>query len=533
MNTSNPDRVSTVARSIKSPLRIKVPYDPILYGEDVAKDLNQSNSNDFSSVQNEVEVTEDALGSGGDFISVTKSFPFEMLVETKVCGPAYMRKLEREENQALTFEDDLWQQTTVDLMKRRTEKANTRDEVTFITEMKEEVERTLLQDSHKITTSKRNLDHIGPQSKKIDYTTLGLVNDDDYAHLSVREQLSGRLVLIEGIVSKANFRANDEEDTTSNNHTNTLILDPIMLMQKDFALKHYESLFQKLCSERKNASVFSSRHRIKNKRRTLLDTMTREVRKWLPSNKTKKNPITGVMNGTSEDVDLTSILFEAIDVGDIEIVKTSLSEGAIIDLVSPYSYGRTAFQTVFLRVCRMDEGLEMSTSMKKYEELLDILFSHGCDINKTDNEQASNGWAPIHYASINGKLKRIEWLIHRGAIVDIKTKSKQTPLMLACQHGRFEIAYYLIQNQANFRESDCSDQTVLHYASMSGNKSLLDFLVQCGSVNDKLKESLDGETPLSICKRTCQESSEYLQKAVMTKQRMSLYIDKMMKDNKK
>jgi hypothetical protein len=532
MNNSKTDQVSSFSRSAKGPL-IRVPYNSILYGDEIAKDLNQCDSNEFSTRQTgEGVVHENALGSGGDFIAVTKSFPFEMLVETKVCGPAFVKTLKREENEALVFEDDSWEENAIDFMKRRKDVAYTRDEVTYITKMKERLECTPISESNKNVISKQIMDCIGPQSKNSDYTSLGLVNDNDYAHLSVKEQLCGRLVLTGNCALKANFSESNKDEVDSLFVKSTPFLDPIMIMQRDHAIIQYSSYYQQICAERKRISVFTNRSKERNGRQTLLDSVARVVRKRLAPFKSKKNVITGELEGDSEDVDMTSILFNAIDTGDVNIVRTSLSEGAIVDFVSPYSYGRTAFQTVFERLCRMDAGLEMSTRMIEYEEILDILFSHGSDISKLDDGQASNGFAPIHYASLHGKLKRVEWLVRRGANPDMMSKVKQSPLMLACQYGRFEIAYYLIENNANFREYDCSDQTVLHYAAMSGNMVLLKFLVQCGSVHDKLKKNKDGETPLSICYRTCQECSEYLQKATMTKQKMSLYIDKMMNDKK-
>ncbi len=536
MDSAKSDRVLSLTRSAKSSL-ISVPYDPLLYGEDFANKLNTSTSVDGlkcgsdedSQVQSQAE---GALGSGGDFISVTKSFPFEMLVETKVCGPCFVKNLKRKENKSSLFEGDSWEKvnTMEDLLKWQTEEADntdkTRDEITFLTEVKEDINRKpLLQNSHGsavscevIASNKNNCDR-----------WFGLVNDDDYAHLPVREQLKGRLVLTDDFDSKANLLIESKKVDPS---IEDISSDPIMVMQRDHALKQYEPLFQEICSKRKKTNVFTSQHVRRKKRRSLLDSVARGIRKRLSALNAKKNMITGVAEGTSEDIDLTSILFEAIDVGEVSIIRNVLSRGALIEFASPYSYGRTPFQTVFLRICKMDAGLEMNASMMNYEEILDILFSHGCDINKLDRGQASNGWAPIHYASVYGKLKRIEWLFQRGVAIDTKTKSEQSPLMLACQCGRFEIAFYLIEKQANFRECDCSGKTVLHYAAMSGNKNLLQFLVQCGAVNDKLKRSVDGETPLSICDRTCQECSEYLQKAVMIKQRLSCYIDKMVKDGK-
>lgn len=112
--------------------------------------------------------------------------------------------------------------------------------------------------------------------------------------------------------------------------------------------------------------------------------------------------------------------------------------------------------------------------------------------------------------------------------------------MLACKGGRFEIAYRLIQQDANFRDKDDDDRTVLHYAAMGGNIHLLSFLVRCGCAKDKLKRCCDGgETPISILiaaadredydsargGTTFRECTEYLQKVAIPTEKMTPYIE--------
>lgn len=527
MIPSNSDRVLSLSKSAKSPLT-KVSYDPILYGDDFAGDLNRLDHNEPKPNGGSCEddaITEDKLGSRGDFISITKSFPFEMLLETMVCGPVYRRKSKQQEEGMFVFENDSYKETTDCLEKNN----QTRDKIIFMTKMLENPENYVPLNSGKNASSSRIWESIGSISNISDSTSFAIVNDDTYAHLSVREQLSGRLETIKDIQSnKNNSTIEKRSSIIDSNKFPSSVSNPITKMQRDQTLRHFQPHFLKICSKPTKSCVFTRRLLKRNQRRSLLKAIIREIRKRLHKIKEKIN----ASSNFDEELELTFILFEAISIGDVNIVRMLLAKGAIVDFVSPYSYGRTAFQTVFVRICRIDAGLELNSNLLQFEEIMDILFCHGCDINKLEDEELTNGWAPIHYASMCGKLKRVEWLLCHGANLDCKIRTLESPLMLACQCGRFEIAYFLVKNNANFRESDCNNNTVLHHVSMSGNKALLEFLVECGAIHDKLKKNLHGETPILICNNVCQECSEYLQKATLKRQQMGQYIDKLKKNGK-
>ena len=49
------------------------------------------------------------------------------------------------------------------------------------------------------------------------------------------------------------------------------------------------------------------------------------------------------------------------------------------------------------------------------------------------NFKGNNDWCSLHYASLNGNLKLVDLLLYNEAIIDAKTSSKLTPLMIACQ----------------------------------------------------------------------------------------------------
>ena len=77
----------------------------------------------------------------------------------------------------------------------------------------------------------------------------------------------------------------------------------------------------------------------------------------------------------------------------------------------------------------------------------------------TPNLSNENGDFPIHFASKNGHLSIIEYLISKGANIEAKDKYERTPLHYACQEGHIEIVEYLISKGANAEAKDIYEQT--------------------------------------------------------------------------
>ena len=122
--------------------------------------------------------------------------------------------------------------------------------------------------------------------------------------------------------------------------------------------------------------------------------------------------------------------------------------------------------------------------------LRSLIQSLQADINMLECPQQQNGWVPVHYTVVYGHLTRLTWLLKQcsknknkiNTLLDQETfssSSNWTPLMLCCALGRFEIAYHLIGEGANFHQKDNGGKNVLHYAVESGSLGLLSFQVTC------------------------------------------------------
>ena len=77
-----------------------------------------------------------------------------------------------------------------------------------------------------------------------------------------------------------------------------------------------------------------------------------------------------------------------------------------------------------------------------------LLINHSADINKR------NDWkrTALHYATLRGDLKVVELLLSEGAKLDIEDMNCHTPLILAVENKKFQIAYHLLKAGASVKQ---------------------------------------------------------------------------------
>ncbi|KAG6498377.1 hypothetical protein ZIOFF_046289 [Zingiber officinale] len=93
--------------------------------------------------------------------------------------------------------------------------------------------------------------------------------------------------------------------------------------------------------------------------------------------------------------------------------------------------------------------------------------------------------APLHhYASHGHHEVLILWfhlqvaLVESGANINLRNSSGQTPLMLACLHGHWEVVQILMLFKANIHKSDyLSGSTALHFAALHGHTRCIRLLL--------------------------------------------------------
>jgi len=69
-----------------------------------------------------------------------------------------------------------------------------------------------------------------------------------------------------------------------------------------------------------------------------------------------------------------------------------------------------------------------------------LVKNKNCDINKAD---LSYGWTALHVAAMHNDMEIVKILLYRGAALNARDLSWQTPLTFAQQNKSYEVARFL------------------------------------------------------------------------------------------
>lgn len=105
---------------------------------------------------------------------------------------------------------------------------------------------------------------------------------------------------------------------------------------------------------------------------------------------------------------------------------------------------------------------------------------------------------PLHYASWNGHLNIVKFLISKNVDIDpIETRFGDTPLMLASFKGYYNISEYLLDHGSNVNQQTKDKYTALNYAIGGNHINVAKLLIKRGA-NINLKNTIG--TPLEYAK---------------------------------
>ena len=117
-------------------------------------------------------------------------------------------------------------------------------------------------------------------------------------------------------------------------------------------------------------------------------------------------------------------------------------------------------------------------------------------IEKGANIEVQNEfhYSPLHFACLKGSLSIVQYLIEKGANIEAKGEDQRTPLHSACCSGHLPVIQYLIEKGANIEAKDYMQWTPLHTASISEKTDVVRYLVSKGANINTTDR--DGKTPL-------------------------------------
>jgi ankyrin repeat protein len=111
------------------------------------------------------------------------------------------------------------------------------------------------------------------------------------------------------------------------------------------------------------------------------------------------------INATEHSVGY-SALHEAVDKGNINLIKLLISKGADVDL--PARYGETPLHLI------VNPTLPLPKSEEPALEMMKVLIDAGADLNAVDH----GGMTPLMWASYHDRLGIAEYLFEHGADVN-------------------------------------------------------------------------------------------------------------------
>ncbi|MFZ3136593.1 MAG: ankyrin repeat domain-containing protein [Thermodesulfovibrionales bacterium] len=184
---------------------------------------------------------------------------------------------------------------------------------------------------------------------------------------------------------------------------------------------------------------------------------------------------------------------------------------AAIDAIEKGDFSR--FKALFsngIDVNKKVDGISplIYAAMRGQKEIVEFLISKGADVNVKDNIVEvpggfSGGRTTLHYAVLWGHKEIVGLLMSKGADVSARSVQNETPLMLAIQEGHKEIAELLILKGADIYEKNNYGDTLLMHALLRGRPEIAKLLISKGA--DVNTENTNGGTPLTIALISGQE----------------------------
>jgi len=109
------------------------------------------------------------------------------------------------------------------------------------------------------------------------------------------------------------------------------------------------------------------------------------------------------------------------------------------------------------------------------------------------------GWAPLHWAAIDGHTDVVKILLEAGASVDAKDDADWTPLHQAVAYGHVDIVNILLEAGASVDVKDNFKSAPLHVAAWFGYTDVTEVLLDAGA-NVSAKNKV-GDMPVHVAYR--------------------------------
>jgi hypothetical protein len=112
-----------------------------------------------------------------------------------------------------------------------------------------------------------------------------------------------------------------------------------------------------------------------------------------------------------------------------------------------------------------DENALMMAALRGHIDWVQRLLERGAKVNR-------EGWTPLHYAVSGSGTRIVSLLLDKGALIDARSPSQSTPLMMAAGYGAIDSADLLLRRGADPKARNDRDLTAADFARRAGRDAL-------------------------------------------------------------
>lgn len=182
-----------------------------------------------------------------------------------------------------------------------------------------------------------------------------------------------------------------------------------------------------------------------------------------------------LMNGLNPDAkteDDTTALMVATAYGHYEAAEVLLNAGADIgarEKVDAESFGQGV-------------SVMYIAAVNKDYQMVELLLKHGCDINE---KAGRDGQSPFLIAINSNDRDYMEYVLRKGANVDIERYNGETALIHAVLTRDQNLAQYLLEKGADINHRNITGLSALEIAKSKGFTDMAQFLITLGATDSE------------------------------------------------
>eukprot|EP01112_Ceratiomyxa_fruticulosa_P014571 TRINITY_DN4189_c0_g3_i1.p1 TRINITY_DN4189_c0_g3~~TRINITY_DN4189_c0_g3_i1.p1 ORF type:complete len:481 (-),score=105.34 TRINITY_DN4189_c0_g3_i1:104-1546(-) len=153
------------------------------------------------------------------------------------------------------------------------------------------------------------------------------------------------------------------------------------------------------------------------------------------------------------------------------------------------------------KIKESDKEFVQAAEAGNVDKLRDMLEKALVLVNCTDAGRRT----ALHYAAWDGHIRALEFLLEKGANIDLVERSGRTPIAMATAGKKKDAVKFLAKNKANLNISDTHQKlTPLHVACKEGSADIVKVLLKYNA--DPSLKNAKGLTPMEVARENSQDA---------------------------